>query len=90
MAIIPNAPTQGTPFAYGAASIPASFTMLDTEREAARAWMRRHMDGSPECRPGSSGELFCFGFTPSGMGEFIEVRCIRCDEKEDITDTRSW
>lgn len=90
MAIIPKAPTSAVPSAYGAARLPAAFTMKDTEREAANAWMQQHMGESRECSPGSSGELFCIGFTPSGMGAFIEVRCIRCGESEAVTDTEDW
>lgn len=90
MPIIPKAPSPPSPIGPAATRIPRVFELNAAEREAAATWMHQHLDESEECRPGSSGELFCIGFTQSGMGAFVEIRCIRCDEKEDITDTSDW
>lgn len=66
------------------------FTLLEKERQRLEWWLEDHYSRCPfynkdECRSGTL--TFCF--TPTGVGDAIEVRC-QCGSKVNITDYESW
>ncbi len=36
------------------------------------------------------GGEFSFRFTPTGLGDLIEIQCNSCKETKDITDVSNW
>lgn len=57
------------------------FTLNEKEEQEFEKFKKKHR----ECRG-----LFKISFTPTGIGNDIEVKCTVCKKKKNITDVESW
>lgn len=68
---------------------PRIFILQDQEQQAADDWRDRH-----PCRPGAQQSAdradFSYTFTPGGIGTVIVIRCLLCEQEENVTDFSCW
>ena len=61
-----------------------TFTISDKEEECIKKWKDKH---KKVCK--QKNRLFSYTFTPTGIGDSIEVKC-SCGKRFDATDVDSW
>lgn len=58
--------------------------LSDNEIKKIRVFRKAHYDS---CKNGST---FLFGFTGTGIGEAITIKCPICGKEENVTDYNDW
>lgn len=53
-------------------------------------WKRLFIRFFPGCFKGPYPSQFDYTFTPTGIGDGVDIRCNYCGEVEDITDYSEW
>lgn len=44
----------------------------------------------PDMTPATAGGKFVYSFNPTGIGIFINIKCLACNKEKDITDMEHW
>ena len=66
------------------------FKIDKKQTEKLNIWFNIHKQSCEYFKnPGAIGGLLSFIFTPNGIGEALEVKCI-CGEQIDLTDMDNW
>ena len=63
-----------------------NFTLTDKQIEDFQKFRNEHN----ECVDPTIGGKFSFIFTPTGLGNIVEVQCNICKENKDITEYEYW
>ena len=64
------------------------FTLSKSEEEKARVFRIKHVK---TCRHETAiGGLFQYIFTPTSIGQAVEIKCVGCKKTKDLTDYKTW
>ena len=64
-----------------------TFTINKVENRRIAEFCAKHKEHS---HSGSAGEYVRVFFTPTGLGDIVEVQCLTCGAVENVTDFDSW
>lgn len=60
-----------------------SFDLNESESKMAVAFVEKHHGMG-------HGSTYRYIFTPTGIGDKVVIKCVRCKKKKDISDYDSW
>ena len=64
------------------------FKLNEKENDLAEKFMQEHRH--PEVYKGTIGGHINYIFTPTSIGDSVNIRCNICDKEENITDYDTW
>lgn len=66
------------------------FKIEFSEKEQGRMENFEKLHKHPNITPAMVGGKFVYSFNPTGIGIFINIKCLACNKGEDITDMENW
>lgn len=70
------------------------FILTEQEEKSAKEWIEEHKKTCPYSFKNGNlpalGEHYYYKFIPGGLGNGVEIGCIYCKQRKDITDVSSW